>query len=58
MTKPIAISNTSIQIVTWKYYFPTEWNQESLEKWLSLDVEQEKFKMSREHLVITDSKGS
>ena len=56
MTKPVAMSTTSIQIVTWKYYLPTEWNQDSLEKWLSLGLGQEKFKMSLEHLVITDNK--
>lgn len=52
-TKPVAVTATSIQTGIWKYYFPSERNQGSFKKWLSLDLGEEMFKMRLEHFVIT-----
>lgn len=52
-TKPVAVNATSIQIGIRKYYFPSEQNQGSFKKWLSLGLEEEMFKMRLEHFVIT-----
>lgn len=36
--------------------FPNKRNQGSLERWLTLELEQRKYKMSLEHLIVPENK--